>query len=542
MRIQLVGGTPSYAARTLLEFAPFEVWEITAPEAGQARARLKVNKSVSFDADGLVLVGDVTTPGNLKYYGTNGAGVRGFFALPTPYSPPVIGSGEIVYGTGGGLFGSTPDLTRPVLGSLLATVDTGSALYPKWRASVTRGGGALNPGEVAYELGVLMPQNSEWPNYLGIKWQALDVSDPLVGGLILGNGLEVRGNAKVRISQAAAANEFLVNDADGLVDSVSLSGLGALLGLANFLLAANNLSDLTNLIAARANLGLGSSATRAYTDFLQVANDLNDLHDASAARNNLGLGSSAVRDVTYFLQSANNLFDLPSPSTARTNLGLGSAATHAAADFEVPLTFTTNAVRTGNTVDVGTELTITKILGFGLKGVVDVDPAGTVSIDIHPALKAFQNLADLDNVATAMANLNAASLAGNTFTATQHAPTFKAEAAGGGSIQFVAGDALHSGHVDFYMPDGTTRRGYMGYDTVDVSVTLENGSHFRVSGGHIVQDAAAVPTGGGHGLVQPVVSAPTGVQAGTGVVYWKTVGSVSRLFAQGSDNVEHQLT
>jgi hypothetical protein len=64
--------------------------------------------------------------------------------------------------------------------------------------------------------------------------------------------------------------------------------------VAGALLAANNLSDLTNTATARSNLGLGTAATHAASDFPQAANNLSDLANAGTARTNLGLGTIAT--------------------------------------------------------------------------------------------------------------------------------------------------------------------------------------------------------------------------------------------------------
>lgn len=69
------------------------------------------------------------------------------------------------------------------------------------------------------------------------------------------------------------------------------------------LVASNNLSELTNLSAARTNLGLGSFATK----------------------NSLVTGDIPNLSATYLLV-ASNLSDVPNKTTARSNLGLGSFA------------------------------------------------------------------------------------------------------------------------------------------------------------------------------------------------------------------------
>jgi hypothetical protein len=49
-------------------------------------ADVKKQMSISSDASGLKLSGDSTTPGNSKYYGTNGSGTKGFYDLPAATS------------------------------------------------------------------------------------------------------------------------------------------------------------------------------------------------------------------------------------------------------------------------------------------------------------------------------------------------------------------------------------------------------------------------------------------------------------------------
>lgn len=93
-----------------------------------------------------------------------------------------------------------------------------------------------------------------------------------------------------------------------------------------FAQVANNLSDLTSVSAARANLGLGSAALQSTSAFLQPSNNLSDVSSVSTARTHLGLGTAATQNTTAFLQPSNNLSDVSSASSARTNLGLGGAA------------------------------------------------------------------------------------------------------------------------------------------------------------------------------------------------------------------------
>jgi hypothetical protein len=98
-------------------------------------------------------------------------------------------------------------------------------------------------------------------------------------------------------------------------------------GHATYLKRAFNLSDLTNVVQARINLGLGSIATEDASNFLRASNNLSELVDKAVSRTNLGLGSAAVQSELYFLRSGQNLADLLNIPAARANLGLGTAAT-----------------------------------------------------------------------------------------------------------------------------------------------------------------------------------------------------------------------
>ncbi|MEI4878389.1 hypothetical protein Q8G53_28565, partial [Klebsiella pneumoniae] len=72
----------------------------------------------------------------------------------------------------------------------------------------------------------------------------------------------------------------------------------------------------TTSIAIWANNGL----------YLVAANNLSDLTSTSTARTNLGLGTAALQNAPYFLVAGNNLSDLTSTSSARTNIGYSGVA------------------------------------------------------------------------------------------------------------------------------------------------------------------------------------------------------------------------
>lgn len=117
--------------------------------------------------------------------------------------------------------------------------------------------------------------------------------------------------------------------AAGAIDNKAVTPLKA---ATIYLSKAGNLAGLGSVTAARANLGLGTMATRSAGEFLLVANNLADVNPA-IARANLQLTSTATLPETYFLRTGNNLADVPSAAAARANLGLTSMATADPATF-----------------------------------------------------------------------------------------------------------------------------------------------------------------------------------------------------------------
>lgn len=170
-------------------------------------------------------------------------------------------------------------------------------------------------------------------------------------------------------------------------------------GQAVYLKKTGNLSGLTNAAAARANLGLGSAATREDAFFLQAANNLSELSNASAARVNLGLGGAAVRADSFFLQSGNNFSDLTNVATARANLGLSAAAT-------APFGTTAGTVAQGNDSRIVNAVQTTRqvVAGNGLTGggslaadrTITLGTPGSITGSSANAVTATSHTHDLD--------------------------------------------------------------------------------------------------------------------------------------------------
>lgn len=232
------------------------------------------------------------------------------------------------------------------------------------------------------------------------------------------SAFDASGAAAAAVSAIPTANGTttgLLSGADWTTFSNKQSSLGF-----TPLNPANNLSELTNAGTARANLGLGTSATHAATDFqtalgftpLNPANNLSEVANAATARTNLGLGSAATQSTSAFdasgaataavaaipnasgtltglltsadwttfngkqaalgytpLNAASNLSDLNNAGTARTNLGLGTAATQATTAFDAAGAAATaqaaSLQKTSNLSDLANAGTARTNLGLG---------------------------------------------------------------------------------------------------------------------------------------------------------------------------------
>lgn len=207
-------------------------------------------------------------------------------------------------------------------------------------------------------------------------------------------------------------------------------------GQAIYLKKSGNLAGLTNLVAARTNLGLGGAAVRADSFFLQAANNLSDVSNVVAARTNLGLGGAAIRADSFFLQSGNNFSDLTNVVAARTNLGLSAAAT-------APFGTTADTVAQGNDSRIVNAVQTSRqiVAGNGLTGggtlaadrTVTLGTPGTITGSSANAVTATSHTHDLD-VASFLGTAAGTAAAGNDSRIVNAVQTSRSVVAGNGLV------------------------------------------------------------------------------------------------------------
>ena len=182
-----------------------------------------------------------------------------------------------------------------------------------------------------------------------------------------------------------------------------------------------NLAELTNYAAARANLGVSTGGGGTSSGALLAVNNLSDLSTVSAARANLGLGplSTATNLVSGFLYAINNLSDLTTQSAARVNLGLGTS--------------------TGVFLALGNNLAEITAAGSAAQASARSNLGFSTGTGTSASLLVINNLSDLSTVAQARINLALGTSTGTVLSASRNL----------GDVNLVSGAASARANLGF---------------------------------------------------------------------------------------------
>jgi len=115
-------------------------WTYNDP-SNQLTAEVKTQMSLTSDASGIKLSGDSASPGNSQYYGTNGSGVKGYYALPGGGGTPGGSNTQLQYnnsGVFGGITGATTDGTSVTLNSPKLTGSGGGNITLSYTPAANR--------------------------------------------------------------------------------------------------------------------------------------------------------------------------------------------------------------------------------------------------------------------------------------------------------------------------------------------------------------------------------------------------------------------
>lgn len=190
----------------------------------------------------------------------------------------------------------------------------------------------------------------------------------------------------------------------GSIDADTLDGIDS----SGFLQTGNNLFELTNIVIARSNLGLGTIATQNSNAISITGGDISTSGSISASyfsgngSNLTSVNASLLNGLsdTAFLKTANNLSDLTNFPLARSNLGLGSMATQNSTAVSI----------TGGDISTSGYVSATGFSGNGanLSNVNATTISGAASSSF---LWRNNNLSDLTDASAARSNLGLGTMA-----------------------------------------------------------------------------------------------------------------------------------
>ncbi|MDQ3159015.1 MAG: hypothetical protein M3P98_02685 [bacterium] len=225
----------------------------------------KTQMSITSDVSGLKLSGDSATPGNTQYYGTNGAGIKGWYGIPASNVSSVNGqtgvvvldTDDIVEGVANLYF--TDERAQDAVGGMVTNTTTVNLTYADGTPSISA---AVNDGSITYA-----------------KMQDVSASDRILGRITPGSGdVEELTAADVKTILALTSSDV---------------GLGNVTNDAQ-LKIASNLSDLNNTVTARTNLGLGSIATQDANNVSISGGTITGITDLAIADGGTGASTAAT--------------------------------------------------------------------------------------------------------------------------------------------------------------------------------------------------------------------------------------------------------
>ncbi len=229
--------------------------------------------SITSDVSGLKLSGDADTPGNTQYYGTNGAGTKGWYDIPADAVDSVNGeTGAVVLDTDDIDEGAinlyyTDERAQDAVGGMVANTTTINLTYTDGTPALSA---VVNDGSITYA-----------------KMQDVSATSRILGRITAGSG---------DVEELTAANVKTL-----LALTSSDVGLGNVTNDAQ-LKIASNLSDLNSAVTARTNLGLGSIATQDSNNVTITGGSITAITDLAIADG--GTGASTAADAFTALKQA----------------------------------------------------------------------------------------------------------------------------------------------------------------------------------------------------------------------------------------------
>ncbi len=268
-----------------------------------------------------------------------------------------------------------------------------------------------------------------------------------------------------------------------------------------------------------ANLVVGSASRTGYLEFKMTP--------VGTRRGYIG---NDTTDLTVNLENSSKFIVSGGDMQVPGNLEVGSLSLFSPIG---PVTLTlakiTGGGSMGTPVDTDSVQTLTnKTLSTGCVLSTGCSVGGSAPADVHTAELAA-------NAATSSATANTVAKrdgsGGVEFQVINGHGSVGAVATGKGSVNMIVGTVTETGYIQWIMPDGTTRLGYIGNDAANVTVNLENLATFQIVGGaaYIQSPAdaskAVVTCDGTQTLTGKTITGPSATEAsGSYTVSTGTIG------------------